>query len=305
MDTQTATAEDAGAELAPKTRLRLHTGGTLIEDNLLSPGWFIITNNDGIPVDLPASYVSDVVAFMRKHGKKDPKRRARRLPLLSRLSRHEYIESSMDQECPSCGWRSLGARLEFETCCVCGAGLSGADCSLVFDVMSIRTWRQGFILTNDPLNDCGDEGVKVWHADADEVAECLQSALAAPVDAGDGCECGGIPFFLATFAAVIMMVAPIMLLIALLPMPNGYYRVLRWVVCITAGALAVCFPGQKGTPRSRWTFFTLVSVAVVFTPFNPIHMPRGIWACVDIATAALFLFIPAYARRCQTASRQG
>jgi hypothetical protein len=52
----------------------------------------------------------------------------------------------------------VGARLEFETCCVCGAGLSGADCSLVFDGLSIRTWRRGFILTNDILNDYNDRG---------------------------------------------------------------------------------------------------------------------------------------------------
>ena len=72
------------------------------------------------------------------------------------------------------------------------------------------------------------------------------------------------------------------LAVALLPMPYGYYQVLRWVCCI--GFLFLGLPAE-GNRKLIW--FVL---AGVYNPIVPVHAGRELWMVINLVTAGwLFL----------------
>jgi len=77
-----------------------------------------------------------------------------------------------------------------------------------------------------------------------------------------------------------------MLLIALAPLPYGYYTFLRLVV--TLGAALLSWLEFSGARRlTVWaTIFGLV--ALLFNPLVPVHLYRDVWAILDITTAIVF-----------------
>lgn len=76
-----------------------------------------------------------------------------------------------------------------------------------------------------------------------------------------------------------------MLLLAVLPLPYGYYTLLRLAVCGLAGYLAWAHATREGT--DAWVF-ALGGIAVLFNPIIPVHLTREIWAFIDVATAVAF-----------------
>jgi hypothetical protein len=87
--------------------------------------------------------------------------------------------------------------------------------------------------------------------------------------------------------AAIFFVPAIALLIALVPLPYGYYTLLRIVVCGAAGFIAYREYATAGhfTP---WVWL-MVGLAVLFNPLIPIYLTREIWAPIDIFAAIMFL----------------
>jgi hypothetical protein len=79
-------------------------------------------------------------------------------------------------------------------------------------------------------------------------------------------------------------------LIAVLPMPYWYYPALRWVVFLAAvgGAWIIL------RKRFHWSLLLVVAVAVLFNPFDPIHMHKAWWIVVDIASAFVVLWPSVY-----------
>ncbi len=82
------------------------------------------------------------------------------------------------------------------------------------------------------------------------------------------------------------IVSATLLIAALLPLPYGYYQVLRWVICLSAATLGA----------TRWNHLpysgsAVILVAIVFNPVSPIFLAKGVWAVVDIAGAAIFLWV--------------
>lgn len=78
-----------------------------------------------------------------------------------------------------------------------------------------------------------------------------------------------------------------MLLLCLAPMPYGYFMLVRFVMLVTCGWLAVdCF--QKGRQELAWTFGAL---ALLFQPIVKIALGRTIWNVVDVAVAILFVVL--------------
>lgn len=75
-----------------------------------------------------------------------------------------------------------------------------------------------------------------------------------------------------------------LLLIALLPMPYGYYTLVRICICLYSGFLAYKSWKEK---IDMWMWIFIV-VAVLFNPIIPIYLDRGLWAMIDIATAIVF-----------------
>lgn len=85
---------------------------------------------------------------------------------------------------------------------------------------------------------------------------------------------------------VVILAAPaVMCLLALLPLPYGYYTLLRIVVC-GAGAFGAYKAFEK--PETQVWAFALGGLAILFNPIIPIHLTREIWAPIDIAAAAVF-----------------
>lgn len=83
----------------------------------------------------------------------------------------------------------------------------------------------------------------------------------------------------------IIYAASLMLLIALLPMPYGYYTLLRICVFGLFGLLAYD-AHLKGSKLLPWLFGFM---AVLFNPLFKIHFSREIWAAIDVASAAILV----------------
>lgn len=76
-----------------------------------------------------------------------------------------------------------------------------------------------------------------------------------------------------------------MLLLALLPLPYGYYNLLRLVVSATTGYLAY----EEYERRGRMNVWTVgfTPMAILFNPMVPITLDRSMWAPIDVVAACL------------------
>jgi len=76
----------------------------------------------------------------------------------------------------------------------------------------------------------------------------------------------------------------VLLLLAILPLPYGYYTLLKLVVCFTAIFL-VWFSYKR--QRISWTWIMGFFI-LVFNPIIPIQFGRELWIFVDLITAVVF-----------------
>ena len=79
-------------------------------------------------------------------------------------------------------------------------------------------------------------------------------------------------------------ISAVMLLIAILPLPYGYYTLLRWVVCISA-IFSVWVANES---RKKFWLFLMAIIALLFNPIVPIHLDKGTWVVIDFIVAILF-----------------
>jgi len=82
------------------------------------------------------------------------------------------------------------------------------------------------------------------------------------------------------------IIAAIMLFLALVPWPYGYYQLLRFVVCGVSAYLA--FAAYNW--HKLWATFLFGFIAVLFNPLIPIHLSRELWQPIDLICAVLLLF---------------
>ncbi|RWE44522.1 MAG: hypothetical protein EOS78_02870 [Mesorhizobium sp.] len=77
-------------------------------------------------------------------------------------------------------------------------------------------------------------------------------------------------------------------LLAVAPWPYGYYQLLRVVVSF-AGIYcgAIVWKSGRDQRNLAWALF---AAAAIFNPFLPVHLPRELWAMLDVGAAALFGF---------------
>lgn len=78
-----------------------------------------------------------------------------------------------------------------------------------------------------------------------------------------------------------------MLVVAIFPLPYGYYQLLRLVVYLCAIALSISQFRDKG--RISVPLILFVFLATLFNPVLPIHLNRAIWLPVDLIAAAVFI----------------
>ncbi len=94
------------------------------------------------------------------------------------------------------------------------------------------------------------------------------------------------------------VIAAVMLLLALVPWPYGYYQLLRFVVCGTAGYVAfVAYNWKK-----IWAIWLFGFIAVLFNPLIPIHFSREVWRPIDAICGIIFIFIAVIIREPVTSS---
>ena len=77
----------------------------------------------------------------------------------------------------------------------------------------------------------------------------------------------------------------VMLLLAILPLPYGYYILLKLVVCFTALFLAWFSYKRK---RIRW-MWVMGFLALIFNPVIPLYFGREFWIFVDLITVLIFV----------------
>lgn len=78
-----------------------------------------------------------------------------------------------------------------------------------------------------------------------------------------------------------------MLLVGSMPMPYGYYTILRLATCIVFGVLAYDF-ATRGNEVLPWL---LGFVVVLFNPIIKIHFTKQAWAVLDIAVAVSLIVL--------------
>jgi hypothetical protein len=78
-----------------------------------------------------------------------------------------------------------------------------------------------------------------------------------------------------------------LLFVGALPLPYGYYMLLRLVVCgIFAWAAYITYERKKDV--LPWVFGIL---AIMFNPIMKIHLPKELWAVVDVCSGIFLLAV--------------
>jgi hypothetical protein len=92
---------------------------------------------------------------------------------------------------------------------------------------------------------------------------------------------------LSPLPAALWLVPAAALIVALAPLPYGYYTLLRIVVC-GAGAF-IAYKSYETNGKPSLGTGVMIGVALLFNPLIPIHLSREIWAPIDVGTALVFL----------------
>jgi len=84
----------------------------------------------------------------------------------------------------------------------------------------------------------------------------------------------------------IYKVAIILCLVAVFPLPYDFYAFLR--LAVTLASIVAAFE-LKGEGNFLWLLFC--GVALVFNPFFPINLDKGLWVVIDLTVAGCFGWI--------------
>lgn len=93
---------------------------------------------------------------------------------------------------------------------------------------------------------------------------------------------------------LIAIVTAIAMLLAVAPWPYGYYQLLRVIGFFAGIYCAVAL--LKSGDDNYYLAGALFTAAFIFNPFLPVHLPRGIWAPINIVASGLFA-VAAYKHR--------
>ena len=76
-----------------------------------------------------------------------------------------------------------------------------------------------------------------------------------------------------------------MLVLGVLPMPYGYYTILRLAACIVFGIAA--YAAKELHPV--WLSWAYAFCALLFNPVIKVHFQKELWGLLDIAAAAVLI----------------
>jgi hypothetical protein len=78
--------------------------------------------------------------------------------------------------------------------------------------------------------------------------------------------------------------ASFLLLLAIWPMPEGYYTFLRFALVVITLALIIQLHSKKISRH----LLILIAIALLFNPIFPFHLSRSLWIAVDVIVAIYF-----------------
>jgi len=84
---------------------------------------------------------------------------------------------------------------------------------------------------------------------------------------------------------VVIYVAAALLALGAAPLPYGYYMALRVVAC----AVFVWAAITANSRHQRALTWVFAGAAVLFNPLVKVHLPKEVWAAVDLSAAVLLL----------------
>lgn len=80
-----------------------------------------------------------------------------------------------------------------------------------------------------------------------------------------------------------------LLFICLLPMPYGYYILVRFIAMTVFAYLSFLY--YKKESKLTPLVFTFGALALLFQPFFKVTLGRGIWNIIDVAVAVLLVIL--------------
>lgn len=84
-----------------------------------------------------------------------------------------------------------------------------------------------------------------------------------------------------------LFIAAGLLFIGVLPLPYGYYMLLRFIACgVFAWAAFITYENKEEI--LPWVFGIL---AIVFNPIIKIHFPKEVWAIIDFCSGSFLLIM--------------
>jgi len=86
---------------------------------------------------------------------------------------------------------------------------------------------------------------------------------------------------------IINIVLGVLLLLAILPFPYGYYTFLRLAVFIGGSFLA----HQLYQRESIGWAVVLACIAILFNPLIPVYLSREAWFPIDLVSSGIFFYI--------------
>ena len=77
-----------------------------------------------------------------------------------------------------------------------------------------------------------------------------------------------------------------MLVLAVFPLPYGYYTILRIIVTICAALIA--HGAYKSSGNITPSVLLFCALAILFNPLIPIHLSKAIWVPINLISAVIF-----------------
>lgn len=87
---------------------------------------------------------------------------------------------------------------------------------------------------------------------------------------------------------LIRIVTSILLFVALTRLPIGYFKFLRWVVCVAA--LYSAYVSYYKNEKINFGVWLFCLVALLFNPLIPFYLDKSSWQIIDLATGIIFIF---------------
>ena len=81
-----------------------------------------------------------------------------------------------------------------------------------------------------------------------------------------------------------LIISCLLLLIAIAPMPYGYYQFLRITITVVTGINAYDLYQKK---QNNW-LVAFVAIVILYNPIIVIHFEKAIWKPINIVTAVFF-----------------